>query len=182
MSRARPGDLRRLRLVVLDVDGVLTDGGLYYADSGAELKRFHVRDGQGIVLLHAAGVRTAIVTARRSAAVERRAGELGIGEVHQGVADKLEAVKALLARLQVSAADTCYVGDDVGDLAAMRLVGVAAAPADAAPVVRRAAALVTRAAGGQGAVRELADRILAARAPTGPGRAPSRRGRGRSTP
>jgi 3-deoxy-D-manno-octulosonate 8-phosphate phosphatase (KDO 8-P phosphatase) len=84
-----PAVLRDLRLVVLDVDGVLTDGGLYYAESGEELKRFHVRDGQGIVLLQAAGVRTALVTARRSAAVERRARELGIAEVHQGVDDIL---------------------------------------------------------------------------------------------
>ena len=172
MTRAAgPARLRGVRLVVLDVDGVLTDGGLYYAESGEELKRFHVRDGQGIVLLHAAGVRTAIVTARRSAAVERRARELGIAEVHQGVGDKLAAVTAMLARLGMSAAEACYVGDDVGDLAAMRHVGVAAAPADAAPAVRAAAALVTHARGGQGAVRELAERLLAARA------APRRRAR-----
>jgi 3-deoxy-D-manno-octulosonate 8-phosphate phosphatase (KDO 8-P phosphatase) len=159
----RAAVLRGVRLVVLDVDGVLTDGGLYYAESGDELKRFHVRDGQGIVLLHAAGVRTAIVTARRSASVERRARELGIAEVHQAVDDKLAATKALLARLGVAPEQTCYVGDDIGDLPAMRYVALSAAPADAVPAVRRAAALVTRAAGGQGAVRELAERILATR-------------------
>jgi 3-deoxy-D-manno-octulosonate 8-phosphate phosphatase (KDO 8-P phosphatase) len=181
-----PATLRGLRLLVLDVDGVLTDGGLYYTESGEELKRFDVRDGQGIVLLHAAGVRTALVTARWSTVVERRARELGIHEVHQGVADKLTAVQALLARLAVPPAQVCYVGDDVGDLAAMRHVGLAAAPADAAPAARRAASLVTRAPGGRGAVRELADRILAARARPRelktPGRAPSPRGRGRSSP
>jgi YrbI family 3-deoxy-D-manno-octulosonate 8-phosphate phosphatase len=137
-------------------------------------------------VLQAAGVCTALVTARRSAAVERRARELGIAEVHQGVDDKLKAVQTLLARLAVLPAQACYVGDDVGDLAAMRHVGLAAAPADAAPAARRAATLVTRAAGGQGAVRELADRILAARATPErvktPGRARWPRGRGRSSP
>lgn len=185
MSRvARAAALRALRLVVLDVDGVLTDGGLYYADSGDELKRFHVRDGQGIVLLHAAGIRTAIVTARRSAAVDRRARELGIEEVRQGVGDKLAALKDILARLGIPPAQACYVGDDLGDLDAMRHAGLAAAPADAAPPVRAAAALVTRARGGQGAVRELADRIVAARAASlsARGGARSRRARGRSSP
>ena len=155
--------LRALRLVIMDVDGVLTDGGLYYAESGNEWKRFDVRDGQGIVALHAAGLLTALVTKRSSSVVTRRARELGIGEVHQGVADKRAVVEAILARHGCPGAHACYVGDDDGDLGAMRAVGVPVAVADAVDAVRRAAVWVTRRGGGRGAVREVCDLILAAR-------------------
>jgi 3-deoxy-D-manno-octulosonate 8-phosphate phosphatase (KDO 8-P phosphatase) len=157
----------------MDVDGVLTDGGLYYAESGDEAKRFDVRDGQGIVSLHAAGIATALVTKRSSAVVTRRARELGIGAVHQGVVDKGAAVEAILARHRCAPAHACYIGDDVGDLPAMRAVGVSVAVADAAEAVRRAATWVTRRGGGRGAVREVCDLILAARASGQSGRAGS---------
>ena len=160
-----PARLAALRLVAMDVDGVLTDGGIWYTEQGDELKRFDVRDGQGLVLLRDAGVMTAVVTRRRSEIVARRARELGIGEVHQDVADKGALVQALLTRHGVSAAHACYVGDDVGDLPAMALVGVPVAVADAVPAVTRAAVYVTRAAGGRGAIRELCDLILSARRP-----------------
>ena len=154
--------LRALRLVIMDVDGVLTDGGLYYSESGDEGKRFDVRDGQGIVSLHAIGLSTALVTKRSSSIVTRRARELGIGEVHQGVGDKRAVVQAILARHQCPPSHACYIGDDVGDLPAMRVVGVPVAVADAVEPVRRAAAWVTRRDGGRGAVREVCDLILAA--------------------
>jgi 3-deoxy-D-manno-octulosonate 8-phosphate phosphatase (KDO 8-P phosphatase) len=152
-----------VRLVAMDVDGVLTDGGIWYTDHGAELKRFDVRDGQGLVLLRQAGVATAIVTRRRSDIVERRARELGIAEVHQDAADKAAVVQELLKRHGLQAAEACYVGDDVGDLPAMALVGLPVAVPDAVPAVRRAAVYVTRARAGFGAIRELCDLILSAK-------------------
>lgn len=155
--------LRAVRAVIVDVDGVLTDGGIVYTESGDELKRFSVRDGQGLVLLHEAGVLTAIVTARQSTIVVRRARELKIAEVHQGVSDKAATVREVLARHGIAPAQACYVGDDVGDLGPLKLVGLPVAVADAVPAVRRAARYVTRAPGGHGAVREVCDLILAAR-------------------
>jgi 3-deoxy-D-manno-octulosonate 8-phosphate phosphatase (KDO 8-P phosphatase) len=153
----------KIRALVTDVDGVLTDGGLYYAENGDELKRFDVRDGQGLVMLCEAGLLTAIVTRKQTTIVTRRARDLGIAEVHQNVIDKRAAVADLLKRHGLAPAEVCYVGDDVGDLPAMRLVGLAVAVADAVPQVRRAAAYVTRAGGGHGAVREICSLILAAR-------------------
>jgi YrbI family 3-deoxy-D-manno-octulosonate 8-phosphate phosphatase len=152
-----------VRALVTDVDGVLTDGGLYYTENGDELKRFDVRDGQGLVSLREAGVLTAIVTRRRSTIVTRRARELGIAEVHQDVTDKAAVLTALAARHRLPLASLCYVGDDLGDLPALRLAGVAVAVVDAVPAVRRVAAYVTRARPGHGAVREICDLILAAR-------------------
>ena len=164
MSR-RPaaGRLATIRALILDVDGVLTDGGLYYTERGEEMKRFDVRDGQGLVLLREAGVLVALVTRKSSQIVARRAAALGITEVHQDVEDKRGMVEALLARHGIAPAAACVIGDDVNDLAAMAYVGLAAAPSDAVPQVRAAAALVTRAPAGHGAVRELCDHLLAAR-------------------
>jgi YrbI family 3-deoxy-D-manno-octulosonate 8-phosphate phosphatase len=170
---ARRSRWARIRALVTDVDGVLTDGGLYYAENGDELKRFDVRDGQGLVMLREAGLLTAIVTRKQTTIVTRRARDLGIAEVHQHVTDKAAAITDLLARHGLAPAEVCYVGDDVGDLPAMRLVGVSVAVADAVPEVRRAATHVTRAGGGRGAVREVCALILAARA------TPARRGRRR---
>ena len=147
----------------MDVDGVLTDGGLYYAENGDELKRFDVRDGQGLVLLLEAGVLTAIVTRKQTTIVTRRARDLGVVEVHQNVADKGAIVTELLARHHLRREEVCYVGDDVGDLPAMRAIGLAVAVADAVLAVRRAAAYVTRAHAGHGAIREICDLILSAR-------------------
>jgi 3-deoxy-D-manno-octulosonate 8-phosphate phosphatase (KDO 8-P phosphatase) len=161
MTRARPR-WRDVRALIMDVDGVLTDGGLYYTEQGDELKRFDVRDGQGLVLVRQAGILTAIVTGRRSTLVARRAEELGIAEVHQGVTDKAATVTALLARHGAVPAAACYVGDDVNDLSALSVVGIGVAVADAVPIVRRAAQYVTRATGGRGAIREICDLILAA--------------------
>jgi 3-deoxy-D-manno-octulosonate 8-phosphate phosphatase (KDO 8-P phosphatase) len=155
--------LRKVRLLIMDVDGVLTDAGMYYSESGDELKKFNTRDGHGITLLHAAGVRTAIVTRERTAIVTRRAQKLKIEECHQGILDKLPVVKDLLARHGLSPAQACYIGDDVGDLEAMRHVAIPVAVADAMPAIKRVAKYVTKKKGGDGAVRELCDMILAAR-------------------
>ena len=152
-----------VRALVTDVDGVLTDGGLYYAENGDELKRFDVRDGQGLVLLREAGVLTAIVTRKRTTIVVRRARDLGIAEVHQDARDKAAVLADLMTRHRLTAAAVCYVGDDVGDLPAMRAAGLPVAVADAVPAVRRAATYVTRARAGHGAIREVCDLILAAR-------------------
>jgi 3-deoxy-D-manno-octulosonate 8-phosphate phosphatase (KDO 8-P phosphatase) len=158
-----PARLAAVQLLVMDVDGVLTDGGIYYTERGDEVKRFDVRDGQGLVLLRQAGVLTAVITRRRSEIVERRADELGIVEVHQGATDKRAVLEAVLARRGLSASDAVYVGDDIGDLPAMQLVGIPVAVADAVPPVKRAAAYITRTRPGHGAIRELCDLILAAK-------------------
>ena len=161
-----------VRLLVMDVDGVLTDGGIYYTERGDELKRFDVRDGQGLVLLRQAGVLTAVITRRRSEIVERRADELGILEVHQGATDKRAVLESLLARRGLAASETAYVGDDVGDLPAMQLVGLPIAVADAVAREKRAAIYTTHAHPGHGAIRELCDLILAAKTPNAVGCSP----------
>jgi 3-deoxy-D-manno-octulosonate 8-phosphate phosphatase (KDO 8-P phosphatase) len=167
MSPARGPRWAAVRALVTDVDGVLTDGGLYYAENGDEQKRFDVRDGQGLVLLREAGLLTVIVTRKQTTIVTRRARDLGIAEVHQNVTDKAAAITELLARHRLDPAAVCYVGDDVGDLPAMRLAGLPIAVADAVKDVRRAATYVTRAGGGRGAIREVCDLILAARSRRG---------------
>jgi len=154
-----------VRALIVDVDGVLTDGGLHYGENGEVLKRFDVRDGQGLVLLREAGLVVAIVTRKQSAMVSRRAQDLGIAEVHQDVVDKAAAVKDLLARHRLTPDQACYVGDDVGDLPALAVVGLPVAVADAVAEVRRAATYVTRARPGHGAVREVCNLILAAHRP-----------------
>ena len=153
----------QIRLLVLDVDGVLTDGRLWFGADGEQLKAFHVRDGVGIKAIIGAGVEVAIISGRRSAAVERRAAELGLQHVRQGCNDKAEALRALCTELGVPAAAAACVGDDTPDLPMMALVALPVAVADAHPDVRAAARHVTRAAGGAGAVREVCDLLLDAR-------------------
>ena len=153
---------RAVRLLLLDVDGVLTDGGLRYDDGGGEAKTFHVHDGHGLKMLQAQGVPVGIITSRQSPLVARRASELGIAHLRQGASDKRAALDALLADLGLDAQAVAYVGDDVIDLPVMTRVGLAVAVADAHPEVRARAHWVTRAAGGRGAVREVCDLLLAA--------------------
>jgi 3-deoxy-D-manno-octulosonate 8-phosphate phosphatase (KDO 8-P phosphatase) len=155
---------RNVRLLVLDVDGVLTDGRLYLSAAGEELKVFHVRDGSGLVAVQRAGIAVAIISGRDSAAVTRRATELGIRHVRQGVADKGAALDQLLGELGISAAETACVGDDTPDLPMLRRAGLAIGVADAHPALRAAAHWVTPSNGGQGAVREACDLLLSARA------------------
>jgi YrbI family 3-deoxy-D-manno-octulosonate 8-phosphate phosphatase len=154
-SRCQP-----LKLLISDVDGVLTDGRLYYDASGGEAKAFHIRDGLGIKLWQKAGHRFAIVTARKSRIVTARAAELGIEIVRQGCEDKSSAVREIIAELGMEPRETCYIGDDLPDLAAIRHVGLGIAVADACDEVRQAAGYITQCTGGAGAVRELIEMIL----------------------
>jgi 3-deoxy-D-manno-octulosonate 8-phosphate phosphatase (KDO 8-P phosphatase) len=152
-----------IRLVVLDVDGVLTDGSILLG-GGEELKSFHVRDGLGLKRLLAAGIEVAVVSGRSSAAVSQRMAELGVRFVFQGVDDKLPVIERLREGLGIEAAEVAVVGDDLPDVPAMESAGLAIAVADAQPEVRALAHWVTTAAGGRGAAREVAERLLSARA------------------
>jgi 3-deoxy-D-manno-octulosonate 8-phosphate phosphatase (KDO 8-P phosphatase) len=155
-----PDRAARIDLLLLDVDGVLTDGSIVYTDGGEELKRFHVRDGSGLKLWRAAGKRAAIVSGRSSPAVDRRAAELGVAPVLQGRDDKLAALGEVLAGLRLTADRVCAVGDDLPDLPVMRACGLAVAVADACEEVRAAADLTTITPGGRGAVREAVEWLL----------------------
>ena len=152
----------RIRLAVFDVDGVLTDGALTYDDRGVEYKSFHTQDGLGLKLLQQAGVAVAVISARNSDIVTRRMRELGIKHVYQGSDDKLRVLNELLRTLKVDSAETAYTGDDLPDVAPMRLAGFAVAVQNAVAVVRKYAHWVTSKPGGQGAVREICDFILSA--------------------
>jgi 3-deoxy-D-manno-octulosonate 8-phosphate phosphatase (KDO 8-P phosphatase) len=154
-------DLARIRLVILDVDGVLTDGRLYFDANGEALKVFHVRDGHGLKLLRAAGIQLAVISGRTSPAVTARCRELGIEHVEQGCADKQAAMRKLLQTLNINTSETLCIVDDTTDLPLMLAVGYAVAVADAHPEVRAAAARITSLPGGQGAVREVCDWLLA---------------------
>lgn len=155
--------LRRIRLFATDVDGVLTDAGMYYSESGDEWKKFNTRDGMGIKLLQKAGLVTALVTQEHTKLVARRGEKLAIPEVHQGAFDKLTVLKEMAERHGFMLQEVAYIGDDVNDLAALNAVGFSAAPADALPSVRQVVDYVCRKKGGEGAVREVADLILEAK-------------------
>lgn len=154
---------RNIRVAAFDVDGVLTDGALYYADSAEELKAFDVRDGHGLKMLKDGGVAVAIITSRKSHCVEERARNLGIELLYQGVADKLDAFQDLLGRCGVGADACAFVGDDILDLPVLQRCGLAVTVAAAPASIRREAHYVTRAHGGRGAAREVCELILYAR-------------------
>jgi 3-deoxy-D-manno-octulosonate 8-phosphate phosphatase (KDO 8-P phosphatase) len=156
--------LERIELLVLDVDGVLTDGRLYFGARGEALKAFHVRDGHGIKLLMTAGVAVAAFSGRRSGAVAARMKELRVPHVVQACSDKVAALHRLTGRLKIDPLNCACIVDDTPDLPLMSAVGFACAVADAHPLVQRAAHWVAGAHGGEGAVRELCDAILRARA------------------
>ena len=155
---------RRVRLLVLDVDGVLTDGRLHITAQGEQTKVFHVRDGSGLVALQRAGVPVAIISGRDSGAVTRRAAELGIGHVRQGVEDKGTVLDALLAQLGLTNDALGCVGDDTPDVPMLQRAALAVAVADAHPTARAVAHWITPSPGGHGAVRDVCDLLLAARA------------------
>lgn len=157
--------LARIKLLALDVDGTLTDGGLYFSHSGEELKRFHVQDGLGIVMARGVGLLTALVTGRESGIVLRRSHELAIPGscVLQGVRNKADALRRLAAQEKLTLEEIAFMGDDLNDLPAMARVGVSLAPANAVSTLREAADWVTRLSGGHGAVREAIETILTAR-------------------
>jgi 3-deoxy-D-manno-octulosonate 8-phosphate phosphatase (KDO 8-P phosphatase) len=151
---------KRVRLAGFDVDGVLTDGALYYTDAGEEFKAFNAQDGHGIKMLQESGVAIVIITSRKSKLMERRAENLGIQRVYQGVENKLEAMNALLQQLGLTLEQASYMGDDVLDLPLMRCCGYAASVPEAPAIVRQHAHYVTRAGGGRGAVREFCEHVL----------------------
>ena len=153
----------KVKALVLDVDGVLTDGAIIYDSRGEETKVFSVRDGLGLRLLMDAGVFVAILTGRASPALLARCENLGIRNVWQGVSDKADRLDEVAARLGVKISEIAYVGDDLPDVPVMALVGVPVTVADAHPVVREVAAAITTALGGQGAVREICEAILIGR-------------------
>jgi 3-deoxy-D-manno-octulosonate 8-phosphate phosphatase (KDO 8-P phosphatase) len=152
-----------IKLVIFDVDGVLTDGRLLLGPNGEEYKQFHVRDGHGMVMLRQSGIDLAIISGRDSPVVARRMDELGIRFVYQGRREKLSALDEICAALNVTRREVCFVGDDFPDLGPLRAVGLPIAVADAHPVVRAAARYITQANGGFGAAREVAELILEAR-------------------
>ena len=156
--------MARIELLILDVDGVLTDGRLYFSARGETLKVFHVRDGHGIKLLMSAGIAVAAFSGRRSAAVAARMRELRVPHVVQACSDKVTALRRLTERLHIDALNCACLVDDTPDLPLMSAVGMAGAVADAHPVVKSAAHWIARANGGEGAVRELCDAVLRARA------------------
>ena len=164
-ARKRATPLSQIRLLVLDVDGVLTDGRLRYGAGGESEKIFHVRDGFGIKAVIAAGICVAVISGRNSAAVTRRCEELGIRHVHQGIEDKLPVLQQLLASLAIAADQCACVGDDVAEVPLMKQAGLGVAVADAHPAARQCAHRRTRLPGGAGAVREICDWLLAARRP-----------------
>lgn len=154
--------LQGIRLFATDVDGVLTDAGMYYAESGDEWKKFNTRDGMGIKLLQKAGIITAIVTQERTKLVARRAEKLTIPELHQGVMDKLSLVCEMAARHGLTLSQVAYIGDDINDLETLKEVGFSATPADGMPQVAAVVDYICQKKGGEGAVREIIEMILEA--------------------
>src|ERR1700681_810060 len=153
---------RHIKLLLMDCDGVLTDGRLELLENGDEQKTFHARDGQGISLLQRAGLKTGIISGRTSSAVERRAQDLGMTYVRQSATDKLEALDEILALAQLSLHECAFIGDDLADIPVMQRVELAVAVADAVAETKQVAHLVTEQRGGQGAIREVTDFILKA--------------------
>ncbi len=151
---------KNIRLVALDVDGVLTDGKLILGENGSEYKNFHTRDGHGLLMLLESGCQIAVITARRSGIVSERMASLGIEHVYQGEMNKDESVVTLMNKLNMRPEQLCYVGDDLIDLPAMRRVGLPVAVADAHPEVIKHADWVTIKNGGDGAVREVCELIM----------------------
>lgn len=153
---------KAVKLAVFDVDGILTDGRLYFLEDGSEMKAFNTLDGQGFKMLIASGVAIAIITGRTSPMVERRAKALGVAHLVQGREDKRAVLEQLMAELSLDYAQVAYLGDDLPDLAAIRRVGLGMTVPNAAPFVRQHAHGITQARGGEGAAREFCELILAA--------------------
>ena len=152
--------LEAIKLLLLDVDGVLTDGRLLLGDEGREFKTFDVKDGFGIRALVLGGIRVAVITGRESQVVKHRCERLGIEDVYQNVLKKVEPFEELLGKYGIDARESCFIGDDINDVALLRLVGLSVCVSDAAPELREFCDVVTTRAGGRGAVREVAQMIL----------------------
>lgn len=149
-----------IKAVALDIDGVLTDGTFYWSEKGEEIKRFHFADVMGISLAQKAGLIFALISGENNSLVDRFAKKMGIVDVYKGQKDKASALKSFAKKHKLDLSQVCFMGDDVNDLPALELVGLAVAPANAHETVRHKATLITRHSGGQGAVRELLDILL----------------------
>jgi len=155
---------RKIKLLLTDSDGVLTDGGVYYSDRGEELKRFNIRDGMGVARLRSvAGVEVGIVTGEFSASVKKRAEKLSIIEYHPGASDKVTVLKEIMDRKNLTAEEIAYIGDDTNDVEVMKLVGLSACPADALSFAKSVADYICQNSGGHGAFREFAELIIEAK-------------------
>ena len=152
--------MQGIQLILSDVDGVMTCGGISYDNQGVETKTFHVRDGMGIKLWQRTGYQFGVITARSSHIVKLRMDELSVDLVRQGAEKKLDVAREIMNEMSLTVEQICYIGDDLTDMALMETVGLAASVSDGAPEVRKCAHLVTKAAGGQGAIRELIEAIL----------------------
>jgi len=152
--------LQKIKLLLLDVDGVMTDGGIYMSNSGDEFKKFNIQDGYGITKLRRTGIKLGIITGRISNIVTKRAEELGITEVHQNLENKLEAYEKIKMKWKLSDEEIAYIGDDEFDLPVLERAGFSAAPSDAVSLVKKKVHFVCTRSGGNGAVREVIDLIL----------------------
>ena len=152
--------MNQIKLIVLDVDGVLTDGKLYIGSDGEEYKSFHTQDGMGISLAHYSGIKFAIITGRKSMAVSKRAEELKIDFVYQGISEKIKVLEEIIEKTGIQLNEICYVGDDINDLPILRIVGFPCAPRNAVPLVKKTVRFVASSNGGEGAVREIIEEIL----------------------
>lgn len=162
LSKELTERIKGIRLLIFDVDGVLTDGRIVYTDGGAEIKAFDVRDGHGIKLVMRSGIDVALITARQSSVVDHRARDLGIGLVYQGMKDKLKAFDEILEKKSLKPAEAAYVGDDIIDLPVLKRVGFSCAVSDAVEEVKGAVDYVASKPGGGGAAREICELILKA--------------------
>lgn len=153
-------NIKDVKLLILDVDGVMTDGSIIYDDKGNEYKIFNIHDGHGIKLARNSGIKAAVVSGRKSSIIDKRAQELGIEDVYQGVDDKSAALRELLIKYKIDSSEVCAVGDDVLDLGLMKKVGFPVAVNNARPEVKRIAKYITALDGGNGAVREIVEMIL----------------------
>lgn len=160
LADALRSKIREIKLVAMDVDGVLTDGGMYYSESGDEIKKFHARDGMGIKLLQGVGIITAFVTSEKTNLVQRRGDRLKVLEIHQGTFEKKNVLDKLCAKYDLTMQQVAFIGDDVNDLDALQHVGFSVAPADAVAAVTDVVDYICERNGGAGAVREMSDLIL----------------------
>jgi YrbI family 3-deoxy-D-manno-octulosonate 8-phosphate phosphatase len=155
--------IKKIKMLATDIDGVLTDSGMYYSESGDEMKKFSTRDGMGLVLLRNAGYKLAIITSEDTKIVERRAAKLKITDLFQGARDKVAAMEVLMKRHSLTWDEVAYIGDDVNDLEVMKRAGFAATPADGTDQNKKVAHYITKKKGGEGCVREICDLLLEVR-------------------
>lgn len=153
---------RKIKMILMDVDGTLTDGTILVFPNGEELKSYHVRDGMGILMAQLVGLKTGLITGKSSRALDKRAAKLKMTEVHQGILDKKKILEEICQRHQLTPEEVAFIGDDLGDLEVMKKVGLAGAVADAHPLVKKASHFISTFRGGQGAVREFIEFILTA--------------------